>query len=206
MSSQGNNTPRTQGLQGAVGRNWRAAARTSGQGPASSSRMTGTLFYSVPTIDAEAEHPDSDQLGEELPLREAYMPDYDSEDDGSDSSAHSPPMSLFLDGQPQSEVPLLTPAAIYLDVPPPISSKSKASGTLGEQLLESTAIPSGPVGWTSISYKRNFRDPFFAVLYLFALVVYLIIGIVLLFTTSSSRLENNIYNIFSVIKSSAGIV
>jgi hypothetical protein len=107
MSSQGNNTPRTQGLQGAVGRNWRAAARSSGQGPASSSRMTGTLFYSVPTIDAEEEHLDSDQLGEEQPLREAYMPDYDSEDDGSDSSAHSPPMSLFLDGQPQSEVPLL---------------------------------------------------------------------------------------------------
>lgn len=107
MSSQGNNIPRTQGLQGAVGRNWRTAARSSGQGPTSSSRMTGTMFYSVATIDPESEDLDRDQSGEELPLRESFMPNYDSEDDGSDSSAHSPPMSLFLDEQPQSEVPSL---------------------------------------------------------------------------------------------------
>ncbi|KAI8355829.1 plasma-membrane choline transporter-domain-containing protein [Mortierella sp. GBAus27b] len=207
MSSQGNNTPRTQGLQGAVGRNWRSAAtRSSGQGSSGSSRMAGTLFYSVPTIDAEAEDLDGYQGGEELPLRGSYMQDYDSDDDGSDSSSHSPPMSLFLDGLPQSEVPPLTPAAIYLDVPPPLTSKSKAGGALEEQLLEPTAIPSGPVEWTSVSYKRNFRDPVFAVLYLFALAVYLIMGIVLLFTTSSSGLENKIYNVFSVIKSSAGML
>ncbi|KAF9984969.1 hypothetical protein BGZ65_012077 [Modicella reniformis] len=206
MFSQGNSAPRTQGLQGAVGRNWRAAARNSGQDPGSS-RMTGTLFYSVPTIDNETEdHLDRDRSGEEVPLREPYLPDSDSEDDRSDSSTNSPPMSLFLDEQPQSEVPPLTPSAIYLDIPPRASSKSKASGTLGEQLLEPTSIPSGPVGWTSITYKRNYKDPFFAVLYLFALAVYLIIGIVLLFTTSSSRLEEKVSNVFTLIKSSAGML
>ncbi|KAF9574681.1 hypothetical protein EC968_005912 [Mortierella alpina] len=160
--------------------------------------MSGSLFYSVPTI----EHDEAESEEDELPLHESYMPDYDSED-GSESSSQSPPMSLFLDRQPQSEPPPLTPAAIYLDVPPPESSKSKSSGTMGEQLLAPTSIPNGPTGWTSISYKRNFKDPFFAALYIVALAAYLILGIVLLFTTSSSPLEGQIYNVFSVIKSSA---
>ncbi|KAI8601762.1 plasma-membrane choline transporter-domain-containing protein [Dissophora ornata] len=207
MSSYGNNSSRTQGLQGAVGRNWRAPVRNAGQAPGSSSRMAGTLFYSVPTIDNDGDNSDGERPDDDVqPLHESYMPDYDSEDDGSDSSTHSPPMSLFLDRQPQPEEPPLTPAAIYLDVPPPVSSKSKASGTLGEQLLEPTAIPTGPVGWTSISYKRNFKDPFFGALYIFALAVYFILGIVLLFTTSSSPLEGQIYNVFSVMKSSAGML
>ncbi|KAG0368240.1 hypothetical protein BGZ54_002376 [Gamsiella multidivaricata] len=173
-----------QGLQGAVGRNWRSVSRNDRQAPGN---MAGTLFYSVPTIDNEPDDSDGDRPGEDLPLHESYMPDYDSEDDESDSSTQSPPMSLFLDRHPQPEAPPLTPAAIYLDVPPPVpssKSKSKASGTLGEQLLEPSAIPTGPVGWTSISYKRNFKDPFFAALYVFALAVYLILGIVLIFTTS----------------------
>ncbi|KAF9935482.1 hypothetical protein BGZ67_003399 [Mortierella alpina] len=164
--------------------------------------MSGSLFYSVPTI----EHDDAESEEDELPLHESYMPDYDSED-GSDSSSQSPPMSLFLDRQPQSDVPPLTPAAIYLDVPPPESTKSKSSGTMGEQLLTPPSqIPSGPTGWTSISYKRNFKDPFFAVIYIVALAAYFILGIVLLFTTSSSPLEGQIYNVFSVIKSSAGML
>ncbi|KAG0201986.1 hypothetical protein BGX28_005339 [Mortierella sp. GBA30] len=163
--------------------------------------MSGSLFYSVPTIENDNEDSEED----DLPLHESFMPDYDSED-GSESSSHSPPMSLFLDRQPQSDVPPLTPAAIYLDVPPPESTKSKTSGTMGEQLLAPTAIPNGPTGWTSISYKRNFKDPFFAALYIVALAAYLILGIVLLFTTSSSPLEGQIYNVFSVIKSSAGML
>ncbi|KAF9980686.1 hypothetical protein BGZ75_008154 [Mortierella antarctica] len=164
--------------------------------------MSGSLFYSVPTI----EHDDAESEEDELPLHESYMPDYDSED-GSDSSSQSPPMSLFLDRQPQSDVPPLTPAAIYLDVPPPESTKSKSSGTMGEQLLTpASQIPSGPKGWTSISYKRNFKDPFFAVIYIVALAAYFTLGIVLLFTTSSSPLEGQIYNVFSVIKSSAGML
>ncbi|KAF9191434.1 hypothetical protein BGZ50_009389 [Haplosporangium sp. Z 11] len=201
MSAHDNNTQRPSGLQGAMGRNWRTAGRNGAQ--TSNSRMTGTLFYSVPTIDNKTE--DSEEE-DGLPMHESYMPDYDSEEDGSDSSTHSPPMSLFLDRHPQPEAPPLTPAAIYLDVPPPVSTKTKSSGTLGEQLLAPTAIPSGPTGWTSISYKRNFKDPFFAALYILALIVYFILGIVLLFTTSSSPLEGQIYNVFSVIKSSAGML
>ncbi|KAF9284717.1 hypothetical protein BGZ68_004474 [Mortierella alpina] len=194
-----NSSQRPAALQGSIGRNWRPAGRNGAQ---TNSRLSGSLFYSVPTI----EHDDADSEEDELPLHESYMPDYDSED-GSESSSQSPPMSLFLDRQPQSEVPPLTPAAIYLDVPPPESTKSKSSGTMGEQLLAPTSqIPSGPTGWTSISYKRNFQDPFFAVLYILALAVYLILGIVLLFTTSSSPLEGQIYNVFSVIKSSAGML
>ncbi|KAG0262185.1 hypothetical protein BG011_000236 [Mortierella polycephala] len=198
MSAHDNNTQRPSGLQGAMGRNWRAPGRNGAQ--TSNSRMTGTLFYSVPTIDNKSE--DSEEE-DGLPMHESYMPDYDSEEDGSDSSTHSPPMSLFLDRHPQPEAPPLTPAAIYLDVPPPVSTKTKSSGTLGEQLLAPTAIPSGPTGWTSISYKRNFKDSFFAALYILALVAYFILGIVLLFTTSSSPLEGQIYNVFSAIKSSA---
>ncbi|KAF9109821.1 hypothetical protein BGX27_007158 [Mortierella sp. AM989] len=143
MSSPRNYAPRTQGLQGSMGRNWHASARNVGHTPASSSRMAGTLFYSVPTIDNENLDTDEEhQYDENLRLHESFMPDYDSEDDGSDSSTHSPPMSLFLDRQPQQEAPPLTPAAIYLDVPPPVSSKSKSKfgGTLDEQLLESTSL------------------------------------------------------------------
>ncbi|KAF9217115.1 hypothetical protein BGZ59_006429 [Podila verticillata] len=142
-------------------------------------------------------------------IHDSYMPDYESDDASSDaSSTHSPPMSLFLDRPDQREEPALTPAAIYLDVPPPIlgKGKGKVTGSLAEQLLVPSAIPSGPTGWTSISYKRNFKDPFFAVLYLTALAAYFILGIVLLFTTSSSRLEDQIYNVYSVIKSSSGIL
>ncbi|KAG0272636.1 hypothetical protein BGZ95_011577 [Linnemannia exigua] len=204
MSAFGNHLSRTGAgrLQGSVGRNWRAPERNSGQ--PSHSRMSGSLFYSVPTIEAGTE--DSDGRDDDsMPMHESYMPDYDSDDDGSDSSSQSPPMSLFLDRNPQSEAPPMTPASIYLDVPPPVSAKSTTSGTLGEQLLAPTPIPSGPTGWTSISYKRNFKDPVFAVLYILALAAYFILGIVLLFTTSSSILDEYI-NIFSVIKSSAGML
>ncbi|KAG0052003.1 hypothetical protein BGZ83_003081 [Gryganskiella cystojenkinii] len=212
-------------------RTWRSPSRGSGVGQPSSSRMAGSLFYSVPTIDQDDDDEDDDDTDDHHydPRRrsdpqnnrlrnETYIPTYlsDSDSDGrdphSDSSMQSPPMSLFLDKTHQhieddDEAPL-TPAAIYLDVPPPVAnSKPKGSGTLGEQLLAPTStIPTGPTGWTSISYKRNFKDPFFAVLYLFAMAVYLILGIVLLFTTSSSPLEGQIYNVFSVIKSSAGIL
>lgn len=66
--------------------------------------MSGSLFYSVPTIEAGTE--DSDGRDDDsLPMHESYMPDYDSDDDGSESSSQSPPMSLFLDRHPQSEVP-----------------------------------------------------------------------------------------------------
>ncbi|KAF8975771.1 hypothetical protein BGZ46_008863 [Entomortierella lignicola] len=204
MSLPRNFVPRTQGLQGSTGRNWHASARNIGSTAGSSSRMAGTLFYSVPTIDNDNLDTDEEhQHNENLQMHESFIPDYDSEDDESDSSAQSPPMSLFLDRQPQSSAPPLTPAAIYLDVPPPVPSKSKSTGSLGEQLLEPTTIPSGPVGWTSISYKRNFKDPVFAALYILALAAYFILGIVLLFTTSSSPLDGQIYNVFSVMKSSA---
>ncbi|KAF9581845.1 hypothetical protein BGW38_001001 [Lunasporangiospora selenospora] len=208
------------------------AAASAAAGP-SQSRVAGSLFYSVPTMDYDDDDDDDDDddghdddhhsgydhhglidnantnygRRREIPTLPSYVPHYDSDDDGSDSSSQSPPMSLFLDRQPLHEepddAPALTPAAIYLDVPPPVPTKSKASGTLGEQLLAPTAVP-GPTGRTSISYKRQFKDPVFAVLYLFALASYLILGIVLLFTTSSSPLEGQIYNVFLVIKSSAG--
>ncbi|KAG0016108.1 hypothetical protein BGZ82_001205 [Podila clonocystis] len=174
------------------------------------SRVGGSLFYSVPTMEDDDDDDRHDQDDDEhghIHIHDSYMPDYESDDASSDaSSTHSPPMSLFLDRPDTEREPALTPAAIYLDVPPPISGKGKATGFLGEQLLEPSAIPSGPTGWTSISYKRNFKDPFFAVLYLAALAAYFILGIVLLFTTSSSRLEDQIYNVYSVIKSSAGIL
>ncbi|KAG0356064.1 hypothetical protein BG005_005004 [Podila minutissima] len=158
--------------------------------------------------DDEDRHDQDDDEHGHIHIHDSYMPGYESDDASSDaSSTHSPPMSLFLDKpDTEREEPALTPAAIYLDVPPPISGKGKAAGSLGEQLLEPSAIPSGPAGWTSISYKRNFKDPFFAVLYLAALAAYFILGIVLLFTTSSSRLEDQIYNVYSVIKSSAGVL
>ncbi|KAF9438641.1 hypothetical protein BGZ76_006202 [Entomortierella beljakovae] len=175
-----------------MGRNWHASARNVGHAPASSSRMAGTLFYSVPTIDNDTvDTDDENQYNETLHMHESFMPEYDSDDD-SESSTHSPPMSLFLDRQPQPEVPPLTPAAIYLDVPPPVSTKSKSGGSLGDQLLEPTSIIGGPVGWTSISYKRNFKDPFFAVLYIVSLAAYFILGIVLLFTTSKGKYIMNV--------------
>ncbi|KAF9430060.1 hypothetical protein BGZ94_008494 [Podila epigama] len=188
---------------------------------ASSSRMGGTLFFSVPTLDEDEDDQggvhgvghDSDDHADHaehrhIHIHDSFMPGYESDDASSEtSSTHSPPMSLFLD-RPDAErqPPPLTPASIYLDVPPPISSKGKSAGSLGEQLLEPSSIPSGPTGWTSISYKRTYKDPFFAVLYLVALAVYFILGIVLLFTTSSSRLEDQIYNVYSVIKSSSGML
>ena|SRR5690554_5691862 len=102
-----NNTQRPSGLQGAMGRNWRTPGRNGAQ--TSSSRMTGTLFYSVPTIDNKSE--DSEEE-DGLPMHESYMPDYDSEEDGSDSSTQSPPMSLFLDRHPQPEAPPLVTYAL----------------------------------------------------------------------------------------------
>jgi hypothetical protein len=64
--------------------------------------------------------------------------------------------------------------------------------------LNCEQIPSGPTGWTSISYKRNFKDPVFAVLYIFALAAYFILGIVLLFTTSVRTIcSSNCFPYFS---------
>ncbi|KAF9164447.1 hypothetical protein DFQ26_001421 [Actinomortierella ambigua] len=135
--------------------------------------------------------------------------DHDDDDDGdngSDTSDRSPPMSLFLDRELRPEAPL-TPAAIYLDVPPPVSNKASPSrGNLSEQLLAPKAIPTGPIGWTSISYKRQFKDPVFAILYILAMVAYFILGIVLLFTTSSASIGDHISTVYKVIKSSAGFL
>jgi len=91
--------------------------------------MAGSLFYSVPTIDHdddEDEHDDHDTDLQQYdprrrsdtrpPQNESYMPDYmsdtDSDRDHSDSSTHSPPMSLFLDRTHQhiedDEAPLVS--------------------------------------------------------------------------------------------------
>lgn len=91
--------------------------------------MAGSLFYSVPTIDHDDEddHDDHDTDLQQFdprrrsdtrpPQNESYMPDYmsdtDSDDrDHSDSSTHSPPMSLFLDRTHQhiedDETPLVS--------------------------------------------------------------------------------------------------
>ncbi|KAF9379554.1 hypothetical protein CPB97_008896 [Podila verticillata] len=219
--SQGYSNRRVLQQDTSSGRSWGPLGRQSNNhfnttAPSvASTRVGGSLFYSVPTMDDDEvddnHHHDQDEDDEHghIHIHDSYMPDYESDDASSDaSSSHSPPMSLFLDRPDQQEEPALTPAAIYLDVPPPIlgKGKGKVTGSLGEQLLEPSAIPSGPTGWTSISYKRNFKDPFFAVLYLTALAAYFILGIVLLFTTSSSRLEDQIYNVYSVIKSSSGIL
>ncbi|KAF9305449.1 hypothetical protein BGZ74_010213 [Mortierella antarctica] len=183
--------------------------------------MAGTLFFSVPGLDEDHvggagrnDLSDDDEPldnSDAIPLQQSYLPDYgtdnddddhdDRDDTASESSSRSPPMSLFLDRQLQPEVPL-TPAAIYLDVPPPVSGKSRGNGSLGEQLLAPRHI-SGPLGRTSISYKRQCKDPFFAGLYIFAMSVFFIMGIVLLFVTSSSPLDGHIYHIYYVIKSSA---
>ncbi|KAF9973081.1 hypothetical protein BGZ73_003723 [Actinomortierella ambigua] len=133
--------------------------------------------------------------------------DHDDDDTGSDISDRSPPMSLFLDRELRPEAPL-TPAAIYLDVPPPVSNKASSSkgSKLSEQLLAPKQIPTGPIGWTSISYKRQFKDPVFAILYILAMVAYFVLGIVLLFTTSSASIGDHIYTVYKVIKSSAGML
>ncbi|KAF9396240.1 hypothetical protein CPC16_003950, partial [Podila verticillata] len=181
-----------------------------------------------PVWDPFAESHDEDQVGagtddlsdnddeplnsseDAIPLHQSYLPNYVTDDDDDDhddttseSSSRSPPMSLFLDRQLQPEA-RLTPAAIYLDVPPPMSGKSRG-GSLGEQLLAPRHI-SGPMGRTSISYKRQYKDPFFAGLYIFAMGLFFIMGIVLLFITSSSPLDGHIYHVYSVIKSSAGML
>ncbi|KAF9317407.1 hypothetical protein BG003_000793 [Podila horticola] len=149
--------------------------------PPSRSRMAGTLFFSVPGLDEDHvggagryDLSDDDEplhnSEDAIPLHQSYLPNYstdnddddhdDHDDTTSESSSRSPPMSLFLDRQLQPEAPL-TPAAIYLDVPPPVSGKSRGSRSLGEQLLAPRQI-SGPMGRTSISYKRQYKDPFFA--------------------------------------------
>lgn len=183
--------------------------------------MAGTLFFSVPGLDEDQVGAGTDDLSDNddeplnssedaIPLHQSYLPNYVTDDDDDDhddttseSSSRSPPMSLFLDRQLQPEA-RLTPAAIYLDVPPPMSGKSRG-GSLGEQLLTPRHI-SGPMGRTSISYKRQYKDPFFAGLYIFAMGLFFIMGIVLLFTTSSSPLDGHIYHVYSVIKSSAGML
>ncbi|KAG0232924.1 hypothetical protein BGW42_007833 [Actinomortierella wolfii] len=142
-----------------------------------------------------------------LPYHHRSYDEDDGEDNGSDISDRSPPMSLFLDRELRPEAPL-TPAAIYLDVPPPVSNKASSSrgSNLSEQLLAPKPIPTGPIGWTSISYKRQFKDPVFAILYILAMIAYFILGIVLLFTTSSAPITDHIYTVYKVIKSSAGML
>ncbi|KAG0053788.1 hypothetical protein BGZ83_000423 [Gryganskiella cystojenkinii] len=169
--------------------------------------MARTLFFSVPTLvqdeleDAELGYSESIPMNESVHRLQYETESEDDEDEISDD-CRSPLSSLFLDRQLQTEAPL-TPAAIYLDVPPHINSSRPKSvgGLLGQSLLDpQTSV----TGTTTVSYKRLYNDPFFAARYLTALTVYFVLGIVLFFATDSSPLDGQIYNIYLAMKSSAG--
>ncbi|KAG0341893.1 hypothetical protein BG000_007710 [Podila horticola] len=155
--------------------------------------MAGTLFFSVPGLDEDHvggagryDLSDDDEplhnSEDAIPLHQSYLPNYSTDNDDDDHDDHDDTTSESSSRSP--------PMSLFLD----------------RQLQPEAPLISGPMGRTSISYKRQYKDPFFAGLYFLAMGVFFIMGIVLLFVTSSSPLDGRIYHIYSVIKSSAGML
>ncbi|CAO3677451.1 unnamed protein product [Umbelopsis vinacea] len=97
------------------------------------------------------------------------------------------------------------PSAIYLDVPPPVTSENFQKRTLAESLLPTTSAI--PADVTTIKPQMKLKDPFFAFLYIISSLVFSISGFVILFTTDSHAIEDySRGTVFKAIKGSAGIL
>ncbi|KAG0167447.1 hypothetical protein DFQ28_006079 [Apophysomyces sp. BC1034] len=79
------------------------------------------------------------------------------------------------------------PSAIYLDVPSAAPAAYSNPKSLSESLLPTSAAI--PAGITTIKIDKKFRDPFFAGLFVFTLIVFLVIGLIVTFTTNSHAIE-----------------
>ncbi|KAJ2958278.1 hypothetical protein NQZ79_g6126 [Umbelopsis isabellina] len=96
------------------------------------------------------------------------------------------------------------PSAIYLDVPPPVSS-SNPQKALAESLLPTTSAI--PAGVTTIKPQTKLKDPLFAFLYIISLLIFTISGLITLFTTDSNAIEDfSRGTVYKAIKESAGIL
>ncbi|EPB91356.1 hypothetical protein HMPREF1544_01873 [Mucor circinelloides 1006PhL] len=96
------------------------------------------------------------------------------------------------------------PSAIYLDQPSTSTFDFANTRSLSESLLPTAA--SIPPGITTAA-DRKYRDPIFAVLYAICFTVFLISGLIILFTTNSHAIEDYVKgSTFKTIKDSAGIL
>ncbi|KAI8581668.1 hypothetical protein K450DRAFT_230612 [Umbelopsis ramanniana AG] len=97
------------------------------------------------------------------------------------------------------------PSAIYLDVPPPVNSTNSQKRTLAESLLPTTSAI--PADVTTVKPHMKLKDPFFAFLYVIAFLIFIVSGLVILFTTDSHAIEDfSRGTVFIAIKGSAGIL
>ncbi|KAI9478721.1 MAG: plasma-membrane choline transporter-domain-containing protein [Benjaminiella poitrasii] len=99
------------------------------------------------------------------------------------------------------------PSAIYLDQPTISYSNHINPKTLSESLLPtSSTIPLGIKSSTRTT-DRKYRDPIFTVLYISCLIMFLLSGFIILFTTNSHDVEDYIKGTtFKTIKDSAGVL
>ncbi|CAG8506055.1 23319_t:CDS:2 [Racocetra persica] len=164
----------------------------------SSQEHGASLFYSVPNLLADAE------IRESISLQPSQVRTYNQYDDGDEYLGSDPvPETAFLDAPFSDNQNTQTAAAIYRNVPPTPTTRI-TSDTLSEGLLPSSSIP--PPLLSGLSH-RKFRDPAFAILFIIGLATMLLIGLILLFTTSSSPLEDYTRGtVFSVIYYSAGAI
>ncbi|CAG8453395.1 21859_t:CDS:10 [Cetraspora pellucida] len=147
----------------------------------SSQEPGASLFYSVPNLLTDAE------IRESISLQPSQVRTYNQYDDGDEYLGSDPvPETAFLDAPFSDDQNTQTAAAIYRNVPPTPTTRI-TSDTLSEGLLPSSSIP--PPLLSGLSH-RKFRDPAFAVLFIIGLATMLLIGLLLLFTTSSSPLED----------------
>ncbi|KAM3579876.1 hypothetical protein VKS41_007601 [Umbelopsis sp. WA50703] len=113
------------------------------------------------------------------------------------SYAHMSEFQSDAEEQPQ-------PSAIYLDVPPPVTS-SNPQKALAESLLPTTSAI--PAGVTTIKPQTKLKDPLFAFLYIISLLIFTISGLITLFTTDSNAIEDfSRGTVYKAIKGSAGIL
>ncbi|CAG8543284.1 9374_t:CDS:10 [Paraglomus occultum] len=169
--------------------------RGSGGGDSSSaSESHQPLFFTVPSIVGE------EDLEESISLHGGRVVYSEYEDDGEEAE----PDEEFwneLSGRPSSSKQ--APADIYLDIPT-MHSARRSRDSLSEGLLPSNAIPPA---LTSNVGLRKYKDVPFAGLYLFLLLIMFLTGVILFFTTTSSRLEGYTHGaVFLAINGCAGSI
>ncbi|CAG8657124.1 6940_t:CDS:10, partial [Dentiscutata erythropus] len=153
-----------------------------------------SLFYSVPTLPAEAE------IRESISLQTSQI-HYTQYDDDDEYQGSEPDPALLTTVPLSTHQNTQTAAEIYRDVSSTIETRI-SNNTMSEGLLPSSSIP--PPLLSGLSH-RKFKDPVFAFLFMIGLIAMTIIGISLLFTTNSSFKDQNIIHksVFFVIRDSA---
>ncbi|RIB10476.1 hypothetical protein C2G38_186127 [Gigaspora rosea] len=151
-----------------------------------------SLFYSVPTLPAEAE------IRESISLQTSQV-HYNQYDDDDEYQESEPDPALLTTVPLSTHQTTQTAAEIYRDVPSTIATRI-SSNTMSDGLLPSSSIP--PPLLSGLSH-RKFKDPVFAVLFIIGLIAMTIIGIVLLFTTNSYPFKDHTKSVFFVIRDSA---